>query len=231
MTIKAIIFDLDGTIAAFNIDYKTARAEVRGYLLNMGIPASLISVKENIFEMLKKTELFLKNSGKPVKFIEEVHNSVSKIAEKYELEAAESTSLLPGAVNTLKDLKNKGLKIGLCTINSANSTGYILKRFRIGQYFDAVVARDKVVGLKPNPEHCGTTLKILGVDSSETLIVGDSITDMKAANEIKAIAIGLTTGASTHEQLIGHGASYIVTSIKDLPSLVEMINKNGSTAS
>jgi HAD superfamily hydrolase (TIGR01549 family) len=225
ITIKAVIFDLDGTIAAFNLDYKTVRAEVRGFLMQNGVPASVVSVNDNIFEMLKKTELFMANGGKPAVTIESVRKDALRIAEKYELEAAARTSLLPGAVETLKDLRKMGLKIALCTINSANSTESILKRFKLTQYFDAVIPRNQVGMYKPNPEHCNKALMVLGVSAAETLVVGDSVTDVQAAKEIKAAAVGLSTGVSTPDQLIKEGANYIMTSITDLPTLIEGINK------
>ena len=64
MPIEAVIFDLDGTLAAFNLDYKALRGEVREYLIHVGVPASVLNVNESIFEMLKKAEIFFKNSGK-----------------------------------------------------------------------------------------------------------------------------------------------------------------------
>ncbi len=224
MVIKAVIFDLDGTIAAFNLDYKTVRAEVRGYLLNSGVPASLITVNENIFEMLKKTELSMSNAGKSAEAVAEIRMKAMSIAEKYELEAAMGTSLLPGAVKTLKDLRKMGLKIALCTINSLISAEYIVKRYKLSEYFDAVVSRNQVAKFKPNPEHCNAALKTLGVFASETVVVGDSVTDMEAAVEIKATSVGLPTGVSTREQLVNQGANYIITSITDLPILIERIN-------
>ena len=60
MPIKAVIFDLDGTIASFNLDYLTVRAEVRSYLMRNGLPASILATNESIFDMLKKAEIFLK---------------------------------------------------------------------------------------------------------------------------------------------------------------------------
>jgi phosphoglycolate phosphatase len=225
MAIKAVIFDLDGTIATFNLDYKTVRAEVRGVLLNAGVPASVIAVNEPIFDMLKKAELFMKNTGKAPGVIEEVRRGALRIAEKYELDAATRTSLLPGAVDTLKHLKKEGLKIGLCTINSANSTEQILSRFKLAQYFDAVVSRNQVSKFKPDPEHCNKTLEALGVSSAETVFVGDSTTDMQSASEVKATAVGIPTGVSTREQLVSQGANYIITSITDLPTLIQCINK------
>jgi phosphoglycolate phosphatase len=230
VTIKAVIFDLDGTIASFNLDYKTLRADVRGYLMKMGVPASLISIKENIFEMLKKTELFMVNTGKSEANVQEIRQESFRIAEKYELEAAMNTNLVPGAVNTLQELKKAGLKMALCTINSANSTDHILNRFRIGEYFDAVIPRNKVSRFKPHPEHCKSALSMLEVEASETMLVGDSVTDMEAASEIKVTAIGLPTGVASQKELVEHGANYIVTSITDLPVLIGKINQVSNEA-
>jgi HAD superfamily hydrolase (TIGR01509 family) len=225
MRVKAVIFDLDGTLASFNLDYKTVRAEVKGYLVKRGVPASVLSVKESIFEMLRKTEIFVRNAGKPAKFLEEVRGEALAMAEKYELEAAMSTSLLPGAVETLKALRRMSLKIGLCTINSEKSVNYILKRFGIADFFDVTVPRNKVNHFKPNPEHIEAALKALDASSNDTVVVGDSIVDMQSAKELKAVAVGLPTGVSTMEQLMRNGANYIITSITDLPLLIEKINK------
>jgi HAD superfamily hydrolase (TIGR01509 family) len=225
VAVKAVIFDLDGTIANFNLDFKALRAEVRGYLLKMGVPASVLNVNESIFEMLKKTELFLKNQGKPSGVMEEIRREVMGIAEKYEMEAAARTSLLPGVVDTLKTLRLKGLKIGLCTINGDKSANYILKRFKLAEYFDATIPRNSVKHVKPSPEHCEVALKALGVVAEETAVVGDSVVDMQSAKELKALAVGLPTGVSTTEQLVSNGANFIITSITDLPVLIEKMNK------
>lgn len=225
MAIKAVVFDLDGTIAAFNLDYKVMRGEVRSYLLNMGVPASLLQVNETIFEMLKKTEIYLKNQGKPSEAMEKIRQETLKVAEKYELEAAKQTNLLSGAFETLKMLRRAGLKIGLCTLSSEKSTMYLLQRFKLDAYFDAVVSRDRVNHVKPNPEHLQAVLEKLNTTAEETLFVGDSITDMQGAKELKTIAVGLPSGVSTQQQLITHGANYIVTSITDLPVLIERLNK------
>lgn len=226
MTIKAVIFDLDGTIAAFNLDYKGLRAEVRVHLIKAGVAASILSGNESVFDMLKKTELFLSNAGKPAETTKEIRRKVLSIAEKYELEAAEKTSLMPGAVETLKDLRKMGLRVALCTINSEKSTERILSRFKLTEYFDTTVSREKVSQVKPSPEHCTAALKTLDVTAEETVVVGDSINDILVAREVDAIAVGLPTGVSTQEKLRNHGANFIITSITDLPVLIKRLNRN-----
>jgi phosphoglycolate phosphatase len=225
MVVKAVIFDLDGTIASFNLNYRAVRGEVRSYLLRVGVPASLLAANESIFEMLKKTEIFVKNSGKSAEAMDELRREALAIAEKYEMEAARDTSLLPGADETLKALKRMDLKIGLFTLNSDKSANYILQRFKLGDFFGVTVPRDKVNFVKPNPEHLEIALKVLGVAPEETVVVGDGNVDMECSRELKAIAVGLPTGTATTEQLTRHGANYIITSITDLPVLIDKINK------
>jgi phosphoglycolate phosphatase len=225
MVVKAVIFDLDGTIASFNLDYRAVRGDVRSYLLRVGIPASLLTVNESIFEMLKKTEIFLKNSGKSADAAEGVRNGALAIAEQYELEAARGTGLLPGVNEVLKALKRMGLKIGLFTLSSDKAARYILQRFKLGAFFGVTVPRNRVNYVKPNPEHLEMALKVLGVAPEETVVVGDSEVDMESAKELKAIAVGLPAGISTVEQLTVHGANYIITSITDLPVIIEQINQ------
>jgi len=227
--IKAVVFDLDGTLASFNVDYKAVRAEVRNFLIKRGLPASVLSTNESIFEMLKKTEIFMKNNGKSEKAIKETREKALAIAEKHEMEAAKGTSLLSGVAETLKALKKTGLKMGICTINGEKSTNYILKRFGISDFFDAVIPRNKVKYVKPNSEHLEATLKGLGVNPDEAVVVGDATVDIKCAKELKAIAVGLPTGVASTKQLINSGANYLITSIIDLPTLIEYINKASET--
>jgi HAD superfamily hydrolase (TIGR01549 family) len=223
--IEAVIFDLDGTLAHFNLDFKALRAEVRIYLMRTGVPASVLNVNESIFDMLAKAEIFFRNGDKSAQVFEEVRSQTLAIAEKYEMEAALTTSLQPGAVETLKELKGMELKLGLCTTSSEKAAKYILQRFRIEDFFNILVSRNKVKYVKPHTEQFETALKALRARAQETVIVGDSVVDMQSARELKSIAVGIPTGTSTMEQLKNHSANYIITSLTDLPVLIKEINK------
>ncbi|MCW4024898.1 MAG: HAD family phosphatase [Candidatus Bathyarchaeota archaeon] len=222
MAIKAVIFDLDGTLANFNLNYKTLRAEARGILLKASVPASLLAVNQSIFEMLKLTEIYFKKSPSAY---EQARIKVLEITDKFELEAAQTTCLMSGAVETLKNLKKQGIKMGLCTISSQKSANHILHRFKIAEYFEGVVSREQVKHVKPHPEQVELALKALDVAAENTLVVGDSIADVKAAQESKAVAVGIPTGYNTPQQLTEAGVNYLITALTDLPVLIEEINK------
>jgi HAD superfamily hydrolase (TIGR01509 family) len=226
LVIEAVIFDLDGTLAHFNLDYKALRSEVRTYLISIHVPVSVLDVNESIFEMLKKAEIFVKNTSKSTEAFDEIRARALSIAEKYEVEAATTTSLLAGAVETLKELQKMNVEMGLCTTSSKKASNYILHRFKIEGFFKTVVSREKVKYVKPHVEQFELALKALGVNAKATLVVGDSIVDMQSAKEMKAVAVGLTTGFSTTEQLMNNGANFIITMLTDLPTLIKEINKN-----
>jgi phosphoglycolate phosphatase-like HAD superfamily hydrolase len=100
-----------------------------------------------------------------------------------------------------------------------------LKRFEISKFFDTVTPRDKVKLVKPNTEHLEATLRALHVAPGQTVFVGDGTRDMRCARELNVIAVGLPTGISSEKDLINSGANYLISSITELPKLVQTINK------
>ncbi|MDR0372474.1 MAG: HAD family hydrolase [Nitrososphaerota archaeon] len=179
-------------------------------------------VNESIFDMLQKVKIYFRNNTKPPVFCD-VQTQCLAIAEKYEKEAAAVTSLMPGALEALKELTKMNLKLGLCTLSNKMTADYILNRFKIREYFQAIVTRDEVKRVKPDTEQLELALKTLAVPSDAAVVVGDSIIDMQSAKDLKVLAIGLPTGISTKEQLIKNGANYILTSLVELPSLITKI--------
>lgn len=230
VTIKAVIFDLDGTLVKFNLDYKTVRAETKQILIKEGFPASIFSLDESIFDMLKKAQVYMKNNGKKPTEIQKIKETIFKLAERHELEAARHTELLPGVNETLKLLKKMKLKLGVFTMNCTTATNYILQQLSLKRFFNAVVTRDCVEMVKPAPQHLAQVLQALDVKPEEALVVGDGVSDMKSAEELKAIGVGLPLGVSTPQALTHAGATCLITSLTDLPTLIGQLIQEAKTA-
>jgi len=222
--IKAVIFDLDGTLVTFNLDYKTLRAEVLQFLAKRGFPRSIFSMRESFFRTLEKAEIYMKNNGVKEKDFQQIRKSVFSIANRYEMEAARETSLVSGVLETLKALRRKGLRIALFTANDEKPTDYVLRRFRLKPFFDAVVTRQSVKNIKPNPAHLEAALKALEVKPEEAVVVGDSIYDMKCAQGLGVTAIGITTRTSSKE-LTQAGATHVTSSFTELPNIIEQFGE------
>lgn len=224
MTIKAVVFDLDGTLAEFNLDYKAVRAEALQFLVNQGFPASILSVNESMFEMLKKAQVYMQNNGKEKDFAS-IKKSLFDIAFKHEWEAANKTAPLPGVFEALKTLKTMNLKMGIFTINSERSVNLILDRFHLGQFFDATITREGVPRVKPDPSHLEAVLKALNMKPEEVAVVGDNAVDVRSAVALKATPIGVANSDTAFKDLEQTGAVHVVKSVAELPALIARLNK------
>jgi phosphoglycolate phosphatase-like HAD superfamily hydrolase len=222
--IKAVIFDLDGTLVTFTLDTKACRTKVIQFLTEQGLPSSLFSMKETAFDMLNKTKKHLTTKENEKK-VAHIKQTVFSIVENFEVEAAKTNKMLLGIPKTLETLKEQDLKLGLCTISGKKAVDYVLDRFNLAQFFDVVVPRESVSAVKPNSVHLETALKALEVKPQEAVLVGDSIKDVTCAVQLKVIAVGVTTGLASKEQLIQSGAHYVASSVNHVPNLIQQLNK------
>ena len=222
--IKAVIFDLDGTLKEFNLDIKACRTKIINLLTQLGFSRSLFSLNESAFDMLKKVKKSPITEDRKIQFTK-IKDMVFSVVEEYELEAARTAKIFENIPETLKALRDMKLKIALCTISSKKTTEYILKRYHLEQFFDAVVTRDSVFEVKPHPTHLEAALDALKVKSQEAVLVGDSVKDIQCAVQLAVLAVGVTTGLSSLEELTCSGAHYIASSVTDIPILVEQLNR------
>jgi HAD superfamily hydrolase (TIGR01509 family) len=79
-----------------------------------------------------------------------------------------------------------------------------------------VVTRDQVKYAKPDPDLFVTAAERLGVDIRESLVLGDSIWDMIAAQRAHALGVGLLSGGYGEEELSGAGAFRVYADPADL---------------
>jgi FMN phosphatase YigB (HAD superfamily) len=89
--IRAVTFDLDGTLVTFNLDVKACRIEVIKHLTKQGLPRSLFLLKETAFDMLVKVKKYLRSEGMNGQQFGEFRKAVFSIGESFELDAAKTT--------------------------------------------------------------------------------------------------------------------------------------------
>ena len=223
--IKAVIFDLDGTLVPFTLDVKSCRTQVIQFLTELGFPSSLFSMKETAFDMLVKVETHMKTAGIKKQKFAEIKKVVHSIVESFEVKAAQSTEMFPAIPKTLKTLRKMNLKIALCTISSEKAAKRIIDRFGLEAFFDAVIMREHVPAVKPDPIHLEAVLEALKVGAQEVVLVGDSAKDIICARRLKVLAVGVTTGLSSMDVLVHAGAHYIISSVTELPCLIMQLSK------
>ncbi|MCW4020129.1 MAG: HAD family phosphatase, partial [Candidatus Bathyarchaeota archaeon] len=150
---KAVIFDLDGTLINSAIDFKKIKSWVIGYLQSVGVTHGLLNAGMLNFKIISIAVEHLRTKGFSEERIKRVLGKVSKIMNQVELESLKGATLVEGVPETLKALKARGLKLGVITRSCRECAEKILAQFGLRGFFDAIVARDDVENSKPNPEH------------------------------------------------------------------------------
>jgi HAD superfamily hydrolase (TIGR01549 family) len=91
--------------------------------------------------------------------------------------------LYPGIEDVLKFIEQRGLKLALFTGKGIDTTMITLEEFGIKKYFDYVVTGSDVKNHKPSAEGLQKILKHFALPPEEVLMVGDHVSDVKAAHE------------------------------------------------
>jgi HAD superfamily hydrolase (TIGR01509 family) len=122
---------------------------------------------------------------------------------------------LPGAKELLAYLSRTGVPWAIATSGRLESAGPTLKILGVGEQ-TPIITRDRVEHAKPDPDLFLTAAERLGVDISQSFVVGDSVWDLLAARRARALSIGLLSGGYGQEELERAGAYRVYQDPADL---------------
>jgi len=226
MTIKALIWDLDGTLVHFKIDYLRARKISIEILKKYGVPKQLLTVKSSILENIKSSRDFFEEKGFPEEKIKEIIGEVDNEIIKIEHEAAINASIINGIDQVLEFAKVKNLKLAIFTFNTKKNAEISLKKVNILQYFNVIVGRDNITNLKPHPDHLYSICKELNVKPNEILVIGDTNRDIEAAINVGAHSIALNTKMATLSKQETFKKAEVIIELEEIPTkLINIIEK------
>jgi len=107
---------------------------------------------------------------------------------------------LPGVDHLLSVLKNLGCYIALATTDVSQRTSKTLNHAGIETSFDCLISSDQVKKSKPDSEMIEKIISnFKDINSSQVLLVGDSIADVNLARNAGIHFIGLKTGTNADE--------------------------------
>lgn len=167
--IKAVIFDLDGTLVDSMWMWDDIDIE---YLGRFGIKRP-----ENFQKVLNgmsftETASYFKERFAIPDSIEEIKSTWNTMAyEKYSKEVP----LKEGAYELILELKKRGIKLGIASSNSKELVMAVIRRHGIEQYFDSINTSCEVIKGKPAPDIYELVANRLSVRAEECLVFEDVI--------------------------------------------------------
>ena len=191
--IKAIIWDLDGTLIHFKINSIKARRKAIKVLRDYGISNKNLSIEIPILENVKISRVIFNEVGFSSEKIKEIVNEVNNAVIQVEHEAAIKATLTQGIDQVLEFAKKKRLKQAVFTYNTHNNARISLETASIFHYFEVIVGRDDIKNLKPHPDHLKHICEIIDVKPDQIVVIGDTGRDIEAAINIGSRSIALNT--------------------------------------
>jgi len=192
MPVKAVIFDLDGTITEPFFDFDAIREEI-------GMSRDAGPILE---AMQKMTAAERKGAEQILKFHED--------------RAVKDSTLNDGAAETLEALGWRSIHIGILTRNKRSNALAIAKMHNLT--FDAIVDREDGP-VKPDAFGVLKLCEQFAVQPAETLVVGDYLFDLLSARAAGAVAVLLKTHEKCSE--FAEYADFTITGLDELLGIID----------
>jgi len=90
-------------------------------------------------------------------------------------------TVYPGVVDTLEALRAEGIAVAVCTNKPERFVRPLLDALDLGQYFECIVGGDSLPERKPSAVPLLHVVDHFGLQVSQCLMVGDSVTDVETA--------------------------------------------------
>jgi HAD superfamily hydrolase (TIGR01509 family) len=189
--IRAVIFDLDGTLTEPLLDFDQIRRE-------MGLPEG-IGVLEGINQLS----------------IEQKRRA-EKILTEHEDHAAQNSKLNEGAKEIIDTLRQRGISVGLLTRNLRKNAELVAAIH--GLRFDAIM--DRTDGpVKPDSFGVCQLCRQFNVQPAETLVVGDFRHDLQCAKDAGAIPVLIRTHSSADD--FAHLADFTIDRLDEILTIID----------
>ena len=197
MPIKAVIFDLDGTITQPYFDFDAIRQEI-------GLARDSGPLLESMEKMTPKQR-----------------QKAEKILYKHEEQAVIESELNNGARETLSKLRASGIYIGILTRNKRDNAYAIARKHDLK--FDAVIGREEGP-VKPDAFGVLQLCRQFGVEPAEALLVGDYLFDLLCAKAAGACAV-LLANHHKADDFAGY-ADFCIENIAEILDIITNKNQD-----
>jgi len=213
---KAVIFDLDGTLLDTIDDIAGSMNEV---LKRHGLPQHNIGeyklfVGCGVANLVRQAAAGAEAAGLSLAGLEAEYRT------EYSKRQADMTAPYADIPELLSALASRSVKMAVLSNKPHDATQEVIAHFFQGVGFDAVIGQRPGRPTKPDPDGAFEILKLLKLKSEDVLFVGDSGTDMQTAKAAGMRAAGALWGFRGKNELVENGADELAERPLDLLELV-----------
>ena len=210
--LKACIFDLDGTLCN---TLESMSFVANGVLAEFGLKTLPTDnfryyAGDGASVMIERC---LKDAGDPG--LSKYKEAERLYRERFDEDPLRGIKVYPGMEKTLRSLKEKGVKIGVCSNKPGKAAEKVIRTF-FGDLFDGVIGQSAEIRRKPAPDMPLLLARQFGVLPEECLYIGDSCTDMQTGQAAGMTTVGAVWGFRGRKELQENGADHLADRPEDI---------------
>ncbi len=213
MKVKAVIFDLDGTLLNTLTDLS---ASVNYTLERFGFP---LRSEREVRSYLGNGIRALVEKSLPADKKDMTDECLKVFKNYYDIHKDDNTAPYDGIVDMLRSVKAAGLKTAIVS-NKYDAAVQYLKDVTFSGLIDFAVGEGNGIAAKPAPDGVWLALKKLNAVNEESVYVGDSEVDLMTAENSGLKCVAVTWGFRDREELILRGAKNVIDAPDRLASLL-----------
>jgi phosphoglycolate phosphatase len=208
--IRALLFDLDGTLIDSSADIAASANHLR---LELGLealdPQLIATYIGDGLEALVRRVL-----GK-----EEVAAEAQLFKAYYHEHCVDSTRFYPAVEETIRALHSRAYAMAVVTNKPERISVRILEQLGVGSLFGCVIGGNSTAKKKPDPEPLQLACQKLGVDLRTSCMIGDSRVDVEAGHNAGVPALALLGGIGDEALLKASAPERILSSFSELTQI------------
>lgn len=194
-SVRALIFDLDGTLIDSKLDLiHSVNAMLRELGREQLAPKTISDYIGHGAPQLVARAL---GDGSTE---EERQRALQFFLGYYELHKMDNTCAYPGVAETLEQLSGLPLPMAVLTNKPVRISVRILDALGLSKYFQAIYGGNSFATKKPDPLGARTILRELSAEPREALLVGDSEVDVQTARNAGTLAAAVNYGFGVHDR-------------------------------
>ncbi len=207
---ELLVFDWDGTL----MDSESRIVScMRAAITDLGLELPDDSSISNIIGLgLKEAILMLFPAADEL----QIKAVTGRYRHHFLFENKTPTPLFAGAKKVLHELKSEGYLLAVATGKGRPGLDRVLNNTELAPLFHATRCADEAFS-KPHPDMLLQILDELGVQASDTLMIGDTEYDMQMASNAGTAALAVSYGVHSTERLLKHKPQGCLDAVSEIP--------------